>query len=109
MRTMQDLKLIEKAPKFPIEQIGDYLRIRLTAAEKLALAYELHHQVSNELGYLNDRCYQREEEEGIDPEKAYADGVVQIQRKAQKILENALNWRFDEQTDFLTELGIELP
>lgn len=44
-------------------------------------------------------------------EEDYEDkvGVAQIQREAQKILENALNWRFDEQTDFLTKLGIELP
>lgn len=95
----EEFKQIERAPKYTIEQIGTYLKHRLNAAEKLALAYELHFLAGKELSEVY--FYSKNEE-------VYNKKVERIQRKAQKILENELSWSFSKKPDFIAKLGIEL-
>lgn len=108
MKTYEEWEQIKNAPKYTVEQITDYLVDRLSAAELLAVTYHLHLRVQKELGYLYDRCTRMYEEDYESQEKAYNEGVAQMQQEAGKILENELNWRFDEQPDLLNELDIHL-
>ena len=99
MLTNEEWEQIESAPKYTMEQIGTYLKLHLSADEKLALAYELHHQAGKALTNIYGECHS---------ENTYNKKVAQIQKKAQKILKDDLSWRFQGEPDFIAELGIEL-
>lgn len=96
---MPPIDEVQNAPKYSMIEIGTYLKHRLTAAEKLALAYELHFLAGKELSEIY--FYSKNED-------IYNKKVERIQRKTQKILKNELSWNFHKKMDFIAELGIEL-